>query len=71
MNPEKRERLRERIEVYGVAATLIAEAYLVLPGDERVPVPLSIGRDAYGTPILEPDWKPVTDAIHEREAASP
>lgn len=54
--------MRERIHFHGVPCTLVAEARVVLPGDESVCVPLRFRRDG----ALTLDWTDVRRTLDDR-----
>jgi hypothetical protein len=59
--------MKSYIEVHGEPCTLVAEARVTLPGDERVEVPLHVGRNAHGRPVLEMDFDAVQTVILDRQ----
>lgn len=65
------ERLVARCELWGVPATLVAQAFVTLPGDERVPVELELTHSLLGTQILKLGMQGVREVIEARELSNP
>jgi hypothetical protein len=58
------------IEVHGQPCTLVAVAHVHLAGDEKVEVPLTVGRNRFGMPMLEMDFDAVATVLLDRELLS-
>jgi hypothetical protein len=60
------ESMKAHIHIEEVPCTLVAEAYVVLPGDERVAVALTVARDQFGMPTLAMDFEAAHTILLDR-----